>query len=164
MREGAETPVNSNWIDLLRIFNAERVRYLVVGAHALAAHAEPRYTGDFDVWVEPTRENGVRVWKALAAFGAPMETVRLEDFARPDTVFQIGVSPNRVDVMTSISGVRFPTAWKNRFRAKLMGVAVTYVGFRELVRNKRASGRAKDRIDLEILADAARHRARTRHR
>lgn len=156
--------VNSDCSELLSIFNEREVRYLIVGAHAFAYHAEPRFTKDFDVWVEPTRENASRVWKGLAAFGAPVGEVTPGDFAKPGTVFQIGVEPNRIDILTAIDGVRFPTAWENRARRVLGGVPVAYLGLRELIRNKRSVGRPKDLADLETLEEARRRRRRASRR
>ncbi len=105
--------------DLLREFSAVGVRFLVVGAHAVAYHAEPRYTKDLDLWVEPTAENAARVWQALVRFGAPLRHMRREDFANPALVYQLGIEPNRVDIMMGIDGVTFPPAWKRRTRWNL---------------------------------------------
>jgi hypothetical protein len=150
--------VNSDCGDLLRAFNEEGVRYLIVGAHAFAVHAEPRLTKDFDVWVEPDAENAGRVWRALVRFGAPLHGVRAEDFAKAGIIFQIGVQPNRIDVLTSITGVRFGTAWKNRVRTRTMGFVVSVLSLADLIRNKKAAGRPQDLLDVQTLELARRRR------
>jgi len=139
--------------DLLSAFIAGGVRFLVVGAHALAAHGVPRVTGDLDVWVEPTSENAGRVFRALAAFGAPLAalSVREADFSAPEKVIQLGLPPYRIDIMTSISGVVFADAWGGRFNGTLFEVGVAFLGRDEFIRNKRASGRPKDLADLRAL-------------
>jgi hypothetical protein len=139
--------------DLLAAFVAAGVRFLVVGAHALAAHGVPRTTGDLDVWVEPTVDNARRVWRALAEFGAPLGDlqVRESDFAKPDIVAQFGLPPYRIDVMTSISGVTFAECWDDRLQDELAGVRVGFIGRDAFIRNKRASGRKRDLQDIEYL-------------
>jgi hypothetical protein len=141
--------------DLLAAFVRGRVHFLVVGAHALAAHGVPRVTGDLDVWVEPTPENAALVWRALAAFGAPLASLDVQqtDFAKPDQVIQFGLPPFRIDVMTSISGVSFADAWEQRSDGMLFEVPVAFLGRNDLIRNKRASGRPKDLMDVEALGD-----------
>ena len=139
--------------DALSELVAARARFLVVGAHALSAHGVPRATVDLDVWVEPEPANADRVYKALATFGAPLETlgVTRDDFLKPDVVSQFGVPPYRIDVMTSISGVAFGSAWDERIEAEIEGVRVPIIGLEAFVANKRASGRKKDLADLEAL-------------
>jgi len=114
--------VNEDFRDLLSAFVDAGARFLVVGAHALAVHGIPRTTGDLDVWVEPSAENARRVWRALAAFGAPLNEwrVREADFALPDVVIQLGLPPYRIDVMTSITGVTFAEAWDGRLSGHLL--------------------------------------------
>lgn len=110
--------------DLLSTFNAHRVDYLVVGAHALAAHGHVRATGDLDVWVRPEAANAKRVLEALQAFGAPLQDLDDADLTRPGTVFQIGVAPLRIDVLTSIDGVDFDDAWAGRLTARFLDLPV----------------------------------------
>jgi hypothetical protein len=145
------TIVNNDYKDLLREFNDADVEYMVVGAHALASHGHPRYSEDFDVWVQPTPENAARVYKALATFGAPMERISVEDFVSDDLIFQIGVAPVRIDVITSISGVTWDEAWPESVPAFYGDVPVRVLGRKQLIANKRASGRPKDLIDLQTL-------------
>ena len=141
--------------DLLPAFVASGARFLVVGAHALAAHGVPRVTGDLDVWIEPSADNAARTWRALAAFGAPLATlaVREQDFSQPDQVVQLGLPPYRVDVMTSVSGLTFSDAWEGRTAGSLFDVPVAFLGRDDLIRNKRASGRPKDLRDIESLGE-----------
>jgi hypothetical protein len=117
----------------------------------VAVHAEPRATGDLDIWVEPTAENAIRVFQALRRFGAPLQDLTIGDLATRDVVYQMGLPPNRIDVMTSISGVSFPLAWKRRSSVAVNGLRVPVIGREALVRNKKAVGRPKDRMDLELL-------------
>lgn len=135
-------------------FNARGVEYLVVGAYALAAHGHVRATGDLDLWVRPDAGNAKRVIEALAAFGAPLGDLGAADLSRPGLVFQIGIAPLRIDVLTSIDGVEFGEAWAERLTAKFAGLAVPVLSTRLLIRNKRAVGRAQDIADLEWLERA----------
>lgn len=145
--------VNRDFLDMVEALNRAEVEYLVVGAHAMAVHGVPRATGDFDVWVRPGRENGERVLEALREFGAPVSDhgVTIEDLERPDTVYQIGLPPRRIDLMTGISGVEFADAWPSRVVVELEGISIPVIGRSSLITNKRAAGRTKDLVDLEIL-------------
>ena len=143
--------LNPNFRDILVALNDAEAEYLVVGAYAMAAHGCPRSTGDIDFWVRPTAENAARVWAALSSFGAPMEQIALEDFSTANVVFQIGIAPQRVDVMTSISGVNFDDAWPARLVADLDGLRADVIGREHLLQNKIASGRPKDIVDADIL-------------
>jgi hypothetical protein len=125
--------------------------FLVVGAHALAAHGHPRATGDLDIWVRPTHENADRVWQAIERFGAPRRNLRREDFCTPDVVFQIGVEPNRIDILTSITGVEFEEAWQHRKLTPIGGMTVSILGREQLLTNKLACGRPKDLADVAWL-------------
>ena len=142
---------NSDFEEILLAFNAAEVRYLVVGAYAVAAHARPRATSDIDLWVDGTDENARRVFDALIAFGAPTEHLDERTFTEPDIVFQIGVAPVRVDILTGIDGVTFDEAWPNRVPSRVGAANVHVIGRADLLRNKRASGRAQDLADLERL-------------
>ncbi len=142
---------NPDFRDLLVEFNAHAVEYLVVGAHALAAYGQIRATKDLDVWVRPERENARRVIAALRAFGAALHGLTEDDLTTPGVVFQMGVAPVRIDVLTMIDGVEFDEAWPNRLQTQFAGVPTSVVGRRELIRNKRAAGRAQDLADVEWL-------------
>ena len=144
-------PANPDFCDLFRAFNEDSVEYLVVGAHAFFHYAEPRYTKDLDVWVRPSPENAERVFRALARFGAPMIDVTPESFTDPDLVYQIGVAPNRIDVMMGIAGVDFNTAWANRVESSYGGVPIHIISKQDLIQAKKASGRPQDLLDLDRL-------------
>jgi hypothetical protein len=148
--------VNRDFLDLLAALLAVDVRFLVVGAHAMAVHGVPRATGDLDVWIAPDAENAERAWSAVVRFGAPLSAmgVTRADFGRPDQVVQIGLPPRRIDILTSISGVSFDDAWPDRVTHEVEGLVVPFLGRAALVRNKRASGRTKDLADLEALGES----------
>ncbi len=133
---------------MLFALNDAKVEYLVIGAFALAAHGNTRSTIDIDIWVRPTEENAHRVWEALEAFGAPRSKISVDDFLKPDTVFQIGVAPRRIDLLTSISGVEFDLAWAQR-KVTLLDekIEVAVLGRAQLLVNKLASGRPKDLVE-----------------
>lgn len=152
--------MNRDFRDLLAAFNAEGVEYLVVGAHALAAHGHVRATKDLDVWVRPSARNARRVRRALTAFGAPLRGLEEADLARPGLVFQIGVAPLRIDVLTSIDGVTFAPAWRSRIRTRFADEPAAVLSYRHLLRNKRASGRLQDLADVEALQSLRRRRLR----
>jgi hypothetical protein len=145
--------VITDFRDLLVAFADAGVRFLVVGAHALAAHGVPRMTGDLDLWVEPTEANAARIWTALRRFGAPLDalTLRESDFVRPDQVIQLGLPPYRIDLLTGISGVGFEEAWEGRLGGLLFEVPVSFIGTDAFLRNKRAAGRPRDLEDIRSL-------------
>jgi hypothetical protein len=143
--------VNPDFLDLLRALCAAEARFLVVGAYAVSFHSEPRSTGDLDVWVEPDPENARRVFEALTRFGAPLSDLTVTDLATPRIVFQMGVPPRRIDILTSISGVDFGEAWPHRAECRYGDVTFPLLGRDALIRNKRAVGRPKDLLDLERL-------------
>jgi hypothetical protein len=134
---------------MLSALNAEEVEFLLVGAYALAAHGFPRATGDMDIWIRCSHENAQRVWHALQRFGPPLSDLTLDDLKTPDTAFQIGVAPRRIDILTSIDGVEFAEAWPHRLLIEVEGQTFAVISRADLLRNKKASGWPKD------LADAA---------
>jgi hypothetical protein len=143
--------MNPDFVDLLRAFVAADVRFLIVGAYALAVHGRPRATGDLDVWVEASPQNAARVMRALAAFGAPIADISEADFAREGVTYQIGVPPGRIDILTELTGLGFSDAWPGRVRRSFGDVDVDFIGREAFVRNKRATGRPKDVVDIEGL-------------
>ena len=116
--------MNPDFADMLSALSAAGVDFLIVGAHALAAHGVPRATGDLDIWVRPTPDNAARTLQALTAFGAPLTDLSAEDLTRPDTVFQMGVPPARIDILSGITGVSFEEAWARRVVVPLSGLDV----------------------------------------
>ena len=145
--------MNRDFAEMLSALSEAGAEFLVVGAHALAAHGIPRATGDLDVWVNSTPENAARVITALKVFGAPLADLTLDDLTKPDTVFQIGVVPSRVDILSGISGVRFSDAWPRRIVVVIEGIEVPLLGRADFVANKRASGRPRDLLDIQLLGD-----------
>lgn len=143
--------IHQDFEDMLRCLNTAKVKYLIVGAHAVSVYTEPRYTKDIDIWVEPTKENAVKVYNALKKFGAPIKQLEVDDLANPNLVYQMGVAPVRIDILMSISGTDFPTAWSNKKTIRFGKEKVHVIGFEELVKAKKASGRTQDELDLEKL-------------
>ena len=156
VRRDVDQTVNQDFVDLVSSFTAHGVLFVVVGAYALAAHGFPRTTGDIDFFVEPTPTNANRVYRALVDFGAPVAShgVSEGDFARPGNVYQLGLPPRRIDILTSISGVTFAEAVADALEGKLGAAAVRFIGREAMKRNKRAAGRPKDLVDVALLEAA----------
>ena len=145
--------VQPDFRDLLKLFNAHKVEFVVIGGYALAFHGAPRYTGDLDIFVKPDPENAQRIMKALGAFGFGSLELTAEDFQSPDRVIQLGVPPVRIDIVTSVTNITWETAAANRIEGKYGDVVAFYMGRAEFVANKRAVGRKKDLADLEALGE-----------
>lgn len=145
--------MNRDFAEMLSALSEAGAEFLIVGAHALAAHGVPRATGDLDIWVDSSTENAARVLTALKAFGAPLADLSLDDLTKPDTIFQIGVVPCRIDLLTGISGVRFAEAWDRRIAVDVEGIQVHVISRADFKTNKLTSGRPKDLLDLELLGD-----------
>ncbi len=143
--------MNPDFVDLLRAFVAADVRFLVVGAYALALHGRPRATGDLDIWVDATPNNARRIMRALREFGAPLEDIAEADFASPGVTYQLGVAPGRIDLLTELTGLTFAEAWPGRLRRPFGDIDVDFIGREAFIQNKRATGRAKDLGDIERL-------------
>jgi predicted nucleotidyltransferase len=139
--------------EFVALLNSTRVEYLIVGAHAVGYHGYPRYTGDIDVFIRRSPENAARVASVLEAFGFGQLGADAETFQKPDMVVQLGRPPNRIDILTQISGVEFDDAWAGREDALLDGIQVPMIGRDALLANKRASGRPKDLADLRELEE-----------
>ncbi len=140
--------------ELLCALNDHNVEYLLIGGYAVSVHSEPRATKDLDVWIRTDRENSVAVFKALAAFGAPLAGFTPEDFNdAPRSVFQMGVPPHRIDILQAIDGVSFDEAWQTRIETQIDGVPVHLISSEMLIRNKLASGRPRDLLDVEDIRE-----------
>jgi hypothetical protein len=137
--------------EFVELINALEVRYLVVGAFAVAYHGYPRYTGDIDLFIEPSIENAQKIMMAIEQFGFGDIGLSVEDFLQDNQVIQLGVAPNRIDLLTFLTGVNFTEAWENRERGEIAGLNVSIISKELLKRNKAASGRSKDLADLEYL-------------
>ena len=136
---------------MLSALSAADAEFLVVGAYAVAAHGIPRATADLDIWIRPSDENATRVESALTSFGAPGSVVGRDDLRSPGIVVQIGVAPQRIDVLTSIDGVEFDDAWRHRTEVDIDGLRVPVIGRRHLIQNKKAVGRPQDLADVARL-------------
>ena len=147
--------VNSDFSDLLRLFNANQVKYLVIGGYALIQYAEPRYTKDLDLWISADTMNAQAVYRALHEFGAPLADLTAADFAQEGYFYQMGVPPVRVDILMGIPGVVFAEAWPRRTEVDFAGLLVSFIGREDLIAAKRAAGRPQDLLDVEQLAHPA---------
>ncbi len=143
--------LNPDWTEFLSLLLSNRVRFVLVGGHAVAAHAEPRLTEDLDVFVEPTLTNAVRLRKALLAFGFGSDVPTARQLAMPGSIWMLGRKPWRIDVLNKIDGVSFARVWKGRARADFDPGPLYLIGRNELIANKRASGRDKDLRDVAML-------------
>ena len=149
--------INPDFRDLFSELNAADARFLVVGAHAVIYYAVPRYTKDIDIWIEPSAENARRVWDALVRFGAPVDSLSVADLHTPETVFQIGVEPNRIDLLTSIEGLDFEPAWSHRETSSYGELPISILGLDDLIACKRHAGRPQDLLDVTWLERARKH-------
>jgi hypothetical protein len=149
--KGSNVEMKADFKDRLRLLNHHQVTYLMVGSYAVMKYTEPFYTRDLDIWVEPTPENARRTYAALVEFGAPMADLTVHDLTQPNVVFQFGVPPVRVDVMTTIDAVTFAESWKNRGETRLGGIPIFVISLGDLIRNKEAANRDTDRVHLARL-------------
>ena len=146
-------PINPDYRELFRTFFEEKVEYLIVGAYAVTYYAEPRYTKDLDILIRPTLENATKTLAALKRFEAPLTDIKAEDLTDPELVYQIGVEPNRIDILMSITGIAFEEAWQHRVQSTYGGVPIYLISREDLITAKKASGRPQDLLDLERLLE-----------
>jgi predicted nucleotidyltransferase len=146
---------------MLHALSDEKVKFILVGAYALAAHGYPRATMDIDIWVMPSPENADAVLRALRRFGAPLHNLTKEDLQKDGTIFQIGVAPRRIDIITAATGLQFEETYRNSISVNIEGVEVHIPSVEDLIRNKRATGRTKDLADAESL-ESLKNSERTR--
>jgi predicted nucleotidyltransferase len=146
--------LNKDYKEMLQCLLEENVRFLLVGAYAVAVHGFPRATKDIDFFVWATPENAANLMRALAKFGAPLDDISESDFSSEGIIFQIGNSPRRIDIITNISGVKFEQAYANRKAILIEGIEVPVISLEDLIANKRASGRIQDLADIEKLESA----------
>jgi predicted nucleotidyltransferase len=147
--------LNKDYKEMLQCLLEEKVRFLLIGAYALAVHGFPRATKDIDFFVWATPENAANLVRALARFGAPLDDISESDFSAPGVVFQIGNNPRRIDIITKISGVEFERAYANRKNIFLEGLEIPVISVPDLIANKRATGRTQDLADVEKLESAS---------
>jgi hypothetical protein len=148
-----EAGLNDDFRDIIEAFSRRGVEFLVVGAHALAVHGVPRATGDLDLWVRPSSANAALVMQALHDFGAPVAQhgVGQSDFERPGNVYQLGIPPRRIDILTEITAVDFAEALADKVTVEIGGQSIGFLGRKTLLANKRATGRDKDKLDADLL-------------
>lgn len=152
--------VSQDYEELFKSLNTYKIKYLVVGAHAVMFYSEPRFTKDMDVWISARLNDVERIYEALKAFGAPLKNVRPSDFKNPTTILQIGVAPVRIDVLASIPRVSIEEAWKNKTRSRYGRTPIYILGRGDLIKAKRASGRPQDKLDLASLMPKRKRKAR----
>jgi len=145
--------VQSDFRDLLTLFNVHEVDYIIVGDYALAFHGAPRFTGDLDILVKSDAGNAQCIIEALEEFGFRSAGLTAEDFQSPDIVVQLGYLPIRIDIITSLTGVSIEDAFTSRIEGKYGGITVYYIGREQFVANKRAIGRKRDLADLEAIGE-----------
>lgn len=143
--------VNPDFADLLHRLNESKARYLLVGGYAVIYYTEPRYTKDFDLWVDATPENAQKVFNALAKFGAPVSRLSPQTFTDEKCIYQIGMEPNRIDILMKVDGLKFASAWKNKKTVKYGKQRIYVLGMKDLIKNKLKTGRAQDKVDVENL-------------
>ena len=132
----------------------ENVKFLLVGAYALAAHGYPRATGDIDIFIQPDESNAEKVYKALVKFGAPLKNITVQDFSTSGTIFQIGVAPRRIDIINSIDGVTFEDAYNDRVIIEIESLSIPVLSKDDIIKNKNSTGRAKDKVDANTLKNS----------
>ena len=143
--------MNADYIDMLKCLNKAGVDYILVGGWAVNMYGYIRATVDLDVWILADADNAKKVYSAVAEFGAPVAEMKPEDFAEYGMIFQIGVAPCRVDIISKISGVSYADAVTRAVPKTIDGIPVRIISLEDLIANKKASGRAKDLADVEVL-------------
>jgi hypothetical protein len=140
-----------DFIDFVQLLNVHKVKYIVVGAHALSFHGRPRHTGDLDIWVKPEEENANKMVRVINDFGFASLGLKKEDFLQENQVTQLGYPPLRIDILNSISGVNFDDAYKEKIETEIDDLKINFISVSDFITNKKATGRAKDLGDIESL-------------
>lgn len=143
--------LNKDYEEILQCLNEEKAEFLLVGAYAMAAHGYPRSTMDIDIWVKPSEKNAEAVWRALVKFGAPLSQVSVEDFSSDDVIYQIGVAPRRIDIITGVTALDFSETFADSVEVDFSGIRLRIPSVLHLIENKKAIGRTKDLADVEAL-------------
>lgn len=143
--------LNKDYKDMLQGLSDNKVRFLVVGAYAMGAYGYPRATGDFDIWIEVSSENSEKIYRTLSQFGAPISDVTKSTFCEEGIIFQIGVAPRRIDIITKIDGVDFKKAYSNKQEIEIEEIKIPFISKEDLIRNKESTGREKDKLDAKYL-------------
>ncbi len=145
--------LNEDYKEILQILLNNEVKFLVVGAYAMAVYGYPRATGDFDIWVEATSGNSQKIYLSLSEFGAPLSQITEETFAEKGIVFQIGVAPRRIDIITHVDGVEFNDAYQDKEEVEIENLKIPFLSKINLIKNKKATGREKDNLDIKYLQE-----------
>lgn len=143
--------MNSDFKDLLRFLNEEKVSYMIAGGYAVIQHSQPRYTKDLDIWIKPSLENAEALMRVFQKFGIPMMGLTIEDFASEGTQLNLGVEPNQIDLLTVIPGLQFDEAWKGHITTTEEGFPIYYLGKKDLIAAKKTAGRPQDLADIDEL-------------
>jgi predicted nucleotidyltransferase len=143
--------LNEDYKEMLQLLLEEHVDFMIVGAYALGTHGYPRATGDIDIWVKPNNINSKKLYKALARFGAPLGKIQIDEFSTEGIIFQIGVIPRRIDIITKIDGVTYEEADEDKIIVEIEGLKIPVISLEKLIRNKMATGREKDELDIKTL-------------
>ena len=143
--------LNKDYKEMLQILLDNKVRFLVVGAYAMGAYGYPRATGDFDIWVEASSENSEKIYRSLSQFGAPLSDITKTTFCEEGIIFQIGVAPRRIDIITKIDGVDFKKAYHDKQDVEIEDIKIPFLSKEDLIRNKESTGREKDILDVKYL-------------
>lgn len=144
--------LNEDYREMLQILLGNDVRFLVVGAYALGAYGYPRATGDFDIWVDTSPDNSKKIYASLAQFGAPLSDISETTFTEEGIMFQIGIAPRRIDLITHIDGVDFKEAYETKKVIEVDHLRIPFISRDNLIKNKRSTGREKDKLDAEYLS------------
>lgn len=143
--------LNEDYKEILQFLLKNEVRFLIVGAYAMGIYGYPRATGDFDIWVENSADNSERIHKSLLQFGASLKGINPGTFTEKGVIFQIGIAPRRIDIITHIDGVGFKEAYKNKEEVEIEAIKVPFISKKHLIKNKKSTGREKDKLDIEYL-------------
>ncbi len=141
--------LNLDYKEILNILKKYKVKYLIVGAYAVSFYTEPRFTKDLDIWIEPSIKNAQRLFSSLKEFGAPLKNITVSDFTKRDIIYQIGVVPIRIDIITRLPGVKFDKAWKSKKSTKYGDTLINIIGVEELIKSKKRIGRLQDKLDIK---------------
>jgi len=145
--------LNKDYKEMLQLLLNNKVKFLVVGAYAMGIHGYPRATGDLDIWVEASSENSEKIHQSLSEFGAPLSEVTKSTFCEEGIVFQIGVAPRRIDIITKIDGVDFNKAYSDKQEIEVEGLKIPFLSKEDLIKNKDSTGRDKDKLDAKYLRE-----------
>ena len=143
--------LNEDYKEMLQLLLEEQVDFIIVGAYALGTHGYPRATGDIDIWVKPNDTNSKKLYKALARFGTPLDQIKLDDFSTEGIIFQIGVIPRRIDIITKIDGVTYEEADEDKIIVEVEGLKIPVISLNKFIKNKMATGRENDELDIKTL-------------